>query len=249
MIVAIHQPHYLPWLRYVDKIARSDIFVLLDDAQYTKNCWQNRNKIKTARGWMYLTVPVLDPFGKQIRDVRINTQERWRAKHWNALRTNYARAPYFRRHASAFEALYRREWETLHELNVVLLTLLLDLLGIRTPLVRSSELGVPGRGSERVADICARLGATVYLSGDYAAGNHLDARALAARGIAIQLQGWECVEYPQQHMGAGFVPDLSIVDLLFNQGEDSLTALYRSRRAVVPEMRGTNEPAGLAAGR
>src|SRR5579862_8159489 len=91
MIVAIHQPHYLPWLRYIDKIARSDVFVLLDDAQYTKNGWQNRNKIKCAAGsrcvdgWMYLTVPVLaGPSTRRINQVEVSRDKRWRTQHWGA---------------------------------------------------------------------------------------------------------------------------------------------------------------------
>ena len=185
MIVAIHQPHYLPWLRYVDKIARSDIFVLLDDAAYTKNGWQNRNKIKGGQGWMYVTVPVLDAYGKPIREVRINNQERWRAKHRAALCTNYARAPFFDRYGAHFDRIYAQEWETLHQLSVHMLETVLSLLGIRTRLLRSSALGVPGTATQRLVDICARLGATTYLTGDYAAENHLDTRLFRERGIEI----------------------------------------------------------------
>ncbi len=232
MIVAIHQPHYLPWTRYVDKIARSDVFVLLDSAQYTKNGWQNRNKIKCAQGWMYLTVPVLGAFARPISEVRINNQARWREKHWAALCTNYSRAPFFGHYREYFEPIYRGQWELLHGLSVHVLKSLLSALGIRTPLVRSSALGVSGRGTELLADICVRLGATAYLSGDYAAGNHLDMRVFRERGIAVQLQGWQCQEYRQQHMQAGFVTDLSIVDLLFNEGEGSLAVLGRCRREV-----------------
>lgn len=230
MIVGIHQPHYLPWLRYIDKLVRSDVFVLLDDVQYTKNGWQNRNKIKCAQGWMYLTVPVRDAFAKPILDVRINNQERWRQKHWTALRTNYARAPYFDRYAGALEDLYRREWDRLCDLSIAFLERVLSWLDIGTRLVRSSALGVPGRGSERVAEICVRLGATEYLTGDYAAANHLDVQAVRARGVEVRPQQWACVDYPQQYPRAGFVPDLSIVDLLFNQGNGSLAVLERCRR-------------------
>ena len=170
MIAGIHQPHYLPWLRYIDKIARSDVFVLLDSVQYTKNGWQNRNKIKSTQGWMYLTVPVLDAFGRPITEVRINNQTRWRDKHWAALVTNYSRAPFFGRYRELLEPTYREQWDLLHDLSVHTLELLLSALGIRTPLVRSSTLGVSGSGTELLANICAKLGATTYLSGDYAAG-------------------------------------------------------------------------------
>jgi WbqC-like protein family len=230
MIVAIHQPHYLPWLRYVDKIARSDVFVLLDDAAYTKNGWQNRNKIKGAHGWMYLTVPVLRAYGKPIREVHINNQERWRTKHWTALCTNYARAPFFDLYRAHFERIYAREWETLHELSVHMLQTILSLLGVRTRLLRSSALGVPGTATPRLVEICAQLGATTYLTGDYAAGNHLEMDLFRERGIDVRLQGWQCQEYRQQHIAVGFLPDLSIVDLLFNQGEGSLALLERCHR-------------------
>lgn len=235
MIVGIHQPHYLPWLRYIDKIARSDVFVLLDDADYTKNGWQNRNKVKCAQGWMYLTVPVRDAFGKPILDVQIDGGQRWRDKHLMALRTNYARAPFFGRYFAMFEAVYGRPWDSLVDLNMAILRDVLAAFEIRTRIVRSSELGVPGRRSDRLVDICRRLGATAYLTGDYAAGNHLDCGVFEAQGIELQYQGWRCASYTQQHAGAGFVPDLSIVDLLFNEGPDGRGVLQRSRVGVLPE--------------
>ncbi len=232
MIAGIHQPHYLPWLRYVDKIARSDVFVLLDDVQYTKNGWQNRNKIKSAQGWMYLTVPVRDAFGKRIAEVGINNTDRWRAKHWNSLRTNYARAPYFARYREGLEALYAREWLQLADLSLEMLQVLLYNLGVKTPVVRSSTLGVPGSGTQRLVDVCRAVGATTYLTGDYAASNHLDAELFRAAGIELTPQGWHCAPYAQQHPGLGFIPDLSIVDLLFNVGPGSLDLLMRSRASA-----------------
>ncbi|MDR7415096.1 MAG: WbqC family protein [Armatimonadota bacterium] len=238
MIVAAHQPHYLPWLRYVDKVVRSEVFVLLDDAQYTKNGWQNRNRIKTAQGWTYLTVPVEDPFGKPIVEVRICNRESWRRKHWNALRTNYGRAPYFRRYAEVFEAVYAREWESLWELNLHLLAEILRALGAGTQLVRSSELGVPGRATERLVAICRALGADVYLTGDYAATNHLDVGLFEEAGIEVRLQNWSCPTYRQLFPQAGFLPDLSVVDLLFNEGDRALEILMgRPDRPVPPATR------------
>lgn len=229
MIAAIHQPHYLPWLRYVDKIARSDVFVLLDDAQFTKHGWQNRNKIKSAQGWIYLTVPVLDPFGKPILEVRINTADRWRVKHRQALRTNYSRASSYRDCAGVIDEIYDRPWELLAELNAAMLERILGLMGISTPVVRSSQLGVGGRGTERLVAICRRLGATTYLTGDFAASNHLDAALFADAGIAVRAQGWRCEVYRQQFPQAGFIPDLSVLDLLFNEGPASAAVLARSR--------------------
>src|SRR5207302_8382698 len=138
--------------------------------------------------------------------------------------------PFFGRYRELLEPIYRQQWELVHDLSVHALELFLSALGIRTPLVRSSTLGVSGSGTELLANICAKLRATAYLSGDYAAGNHLDIRVFKERGIGVQVQGWQCQEYRQQHLQAGFVPDLSIADLLFNEGEGSLGVLRRCRR-------------------
>src|SRR5579884_3120031 len=183
MKVAIHQPHYLPWLRYAAKLMLADVFVLLDDVQYTKNGWQNRNRIKHATGWMYLTVPVSAHHGDRICDVAI-AGDRWRGQHWRSLQSAYARSPYFRDHRAFFEDLY-------------------------------------GRRSERLVRICQRLGATEYLSGVYAAQNHLDAHAFRGSGVEVRVLEWTCPPYRQGHPAAGFIPDLSVVDLLFNEGPHS----------------------------
>src|SRR3990170_6236967 len=98
MLAAIHQLHYLSWLRYLEKVARADVFVVLDDVQYTKNGFQNRTKIKQASGWMYLTVPVRAHAGQHLREVECAPVPGWRERHWGALQSNYGRAPYFGQH-------------------------------------------------------------------------------------------------------------------------------------------------------
>ncbi|MDR7413418.1 MAG: WbqC family protein [Armatimonadota bacterium] len=231
MIVAAHQPHYLPWLRYMAKAALADVFVLLDDAQYTKNGWQNRNRIKTADGWTYLTVPVHAHADSRILEVEV-AGERWRTQHWKSLRTAYGRAPYFSSHAGFFESFYATPWERLVDLNLASLEYLRSALGIRTPFVRASSLGVAGGGSERLVRICKELGATVYLSGAYAAGHHLDPLAFGGSGVALAVVEWECPTYRQCHPKAGFVPDLSVVDLLFNEGPRALAVLLGGARIL-----------------
>ncbi|MCL6499746.1 MAG: WbqC family protein [Firmicutes bacterium] len=231
MIVAAHQPHYLPWLRYMAKVALADVFVLLDDVQYTRRGWQNRNRIKTADGWTYLTVPVHTHADSRILDVKV-AEERWRTQHWKSLRTAYGRSPHFSPHAGFFESFYANPWERLVDLNVASLDYLRSALGIRTPFVRASSLGVPGRASERLVRICKELGATLYLSGAYAATNHLDRSAFRGSGVEIAVLQWECPTYTQCHPKAGFVPDLSVVDLLFNEGPRALTVLLGGARIL-----------------
>jgi hypothetical protein len=225
MIVAIHQPHYLPWLRYIHKIASCDIFVLLDDVQYTKNGWQNRNKIKGPNGPLLLTVPVRDAAFRPITEVEINPQVQWREKHWKSILLSYGKAPYFRQFRDVFEEIFAEEWDTLVALNVRILDAMTRAFGISTQVVRSSDLAVPGQATERLINLCRRLNASHYLTGAFAAGNHLDAEAFAASGITIRIQEWACPQYRQQVPGLGFIPDLSAIDLLFNGGPQSLQIL------------------------
>ena len=231
MQVAIHQPHYLPWLRYIEKIAASDLFILLDDVDYTKNGWQNRNKIKCADGWMYLTVPVSASLHQPICEVKI-TDGGWSEKHLRSLQTNYGRAPYFDDHLPFFCDIYGRQWESLHELNETILSYCLGERDIRTPILRSSELKVKGVATERLVNLCGTVNATRYYSGAYAAEVYLEASKFAEAGIELVFQEWHCPEYSQQFPKAGFIPDLSFVDLLMNEGSNSLNVLTKGSQSL-----------------
>jgi hypothetical protein len=221
----MHQPHYLPWLRYIHKLASSDVFVILDDVQFTKNGWQNRNKIKGAQGPVCLTVPVRDPAFKPINAVEIDAQSAWREKHWKSLLFTYSKAPFFRRFGPVFEQALAEPWERLAPLNCHLIRALCQGFGIRTSLVLSSTLEVQGASTERLVRICQVLGADRYLTGAYAMGNHMDERMFGNCGISVEIQAWECPQYRQQFPGVGFLPDLSGVDLLFNEGPGGLRLL------------------------
>jgi hypothetical protein len=218
MLVSIHQPHYLPWLRYCDKIARSDLFILLDDVQYEKNGFQNRNKIKTAQGWAYLTVPVQKPTGRVIREIKIDNLTDWREKHQRTLEMSYRRAPHFERYWPEWIALYEQEWTHLAALNREMLLLILRQLKISTPVVLSSDLPTRGRATERLAELCGAVGGDSYLSGRYALEAYLDPTILSSAGIGLALQEWQAPTYCQLYPAAGVLPDLAVVDLLFNTG-------------------------------
>ena len=140
MIVAVHQPQYLPWLGYFDKMDRADVFVLLDTVQFKKNEWQNRNRIKTASGPQWLTVPVTYRFPQRIREVGINNRERWQHRQRQAILTNYRQAPCWDFVAPLIEELLTPAWERLSLLNISSVAGLAKLLGIATPLFVASEL-------------------------------------------------------------------------------------------------------------
>lgn len=165
MIVAIHQPQYLPWIGYFDKLDRADVFVLLDNVQYKKNEWQNRNRIRTSQGWQWITVPVLYHYPEKIDAVKINNTTDWRRKHLNALVYNYSKAPFFEEHRLFFEETFSCHWENLVEINVHILQYLNRALGINKEIVLASSLALREEPTERLVDICKHVQADTYLSG------------------------------------------------------------------------------------
>ncbi len=166
MIVTIHQPQYLPWLGYFDKISRADIFILLDNVQFKKNEWQNRNRIRTPQGWQWLTVPVLHDFGTKINEMKINNRDTWRKKHLRALELNYAKAPYFDMYFPHFQQILEMEWDNLSGINICLVGKLMELLGIKTKTVLASQYEASAHKTLRLVDLCRHFGACTYLSGE-----------------------------------------------------------------------------------
>ena len=220
MIVAVHQPQYLPWIGYFDKMRRADVFCYLDDVQYKKNEWQNRNRIKTAQEWQWLTVPVRYRFPEKINEVRINNTTNWRKKHLQALITNYSRAPFYKDYISIFEDIFSNEWEFIAELNIHLIERLREALQLQEKTTAiSSELDLREEPTDRLIDICEALGADTYLAGQGAAG-YMDVERFEKNGLKVITQNIKHPVYPQ--LFKDFQSHLSIVDLLFNCGSDSL---------------------------
>lgn len=223
MLVGIHQLHYLPWLRYFEKIARSDVFIVLDNIQYNKNGWQNRNRIKTPQGELVLTVPVLDAYAQSLDEVVIDNHGSWQKKHWRSMQQSYSKAPHYASYAPFLESCYGTRWELLNDLNRHMLDGFIEALGITTQVVYASELDVPGTATERLVNLIQAVGGTQYYSGAYALDAYLDAAALKAAGIELVLQQWHAPDYPQLH--GPFIPDLSILDLIMNCGPNALRTI------------------------
>jgi hypothetical protein len=225
MIIGILQPGYLPWLGFFEQMHRSDIFVMYDDVQYDKEGWRNRNRIKTATGIQWLTVPVLLKFNEHpiIFDVRIDNKVNWRKKHLGAIRQNYIKAPFFRKYIEIFEVAYSREWEYLVDLDLYFIEKLAECLGMsHKKIVRSSSFQVKGERIERLVNMCKFFGAGTFYEG--AAGkNYMDVDYFLRHGIEVEFQDYQHPTYPQLH--GEFVPYLSVIDLLFNRGEDSMAIL------------------------
>lgn len=224
-VIGILQPGYLPWLGFFEQLHRSDVFVVYDDVQYDKNGWRNRNRIKTANGPQWLTVPVSVDYSTHpsIHSVRINNGTDWRRKHLLSIRQNYSQAPFFRDTIGVFEEAFSRPWELLADLDMHLIVKLADLLGMGSKqIVRSSTLGVPGQRVERLIAICQNLGADTFYEG--AAGrDYIQTAEFEAHGVKVEFQDYKHPVYRQLY--GEFIPQLSVVDLLFNCGPEALDIL------------------------
>ena len=223
MIVSIHQPQYLPWLGYFHKMNRADAFVFLDTVQFKKNEFQNRNRIKGPQGPQWLTVPVLQQLGQDIRDVRINTTVRWQKKHITGLASCYGRAPYYGAYKDALEDLLDQPWELLSSLNIEATKLIASLIGIDTPLSLASEMEcVSDDRDRRLIEITQKLGGSSYLAG-IGGRDYMNMATWEEAGIEVLFQAFEHPVYPQ--VFNGFSSHLSAVDLLFNAGEEAMEYL------------------------
>lgn len=222
--VAIHQPQYLPYLGFFHKLGHCDVFVALDNVQFQKNGVQNRNKIKTSQGWQWLTVPVMHDFGQPILGVAINPNVSWQRKHWNALASNYGRAPFFNEFSPSLRLLLEQEWHNLCQLDMALTQWAMAVLKIETPIVYASQLGATGNQTELLIKICQAVGADCYLSGP-GGRRYMDLEAFAAAGITVEWQAFNAPVYSQLFPQVGFVPDLSAVDAIFNCGAEARSFL------------------------
>lgn len=235
MTLAGHQPNYLPYLGFFHKLACCDLFVIVDNVQFVKRGpfgWMHRNKIRTHDGWMWLTVPVLTRgrFTQKIVDTMINNQVDWRRKHWKAIYLNYKKTPYFRKYSDFFYQIYGREWDKIAELNEAIILYIKEQLGIKTRVLRASEVGVQGGASDLIVDMCKRTGADKYLHGKHGQ-DYIDESKFLENNIECLYQDFEHPVYEQ--LRKPFIPFLSAIDLLFNEGEASLEILMNGNEARV----------------
>lgn len=215
--VGIIQPNFIPWRGYFDFIRDVDVFVFLDDVQYTKRDWRNRNRIRTTDGGSrWLTVPVRAAQGDLIREVGIDMSSEWRTEHAHVIEANYRNAPFFAEVFEMLEESYRRH-HRLSDLDIDLCQRVMKRLGISTPTVRSSELNAPGRKDEKLIEITRQLGGTRYLSGPSAKA-YIRPELWDAAGIELTYKVYS--DYPiYAQISEPFDPHVSIIDLLSMVGD------------------------------
>jgi hypothetical protein len=229
--IAINQPTYLPWMGYFDLADQVDLFVILDNVQFVKQSWQQRNRIRGGSGLQWLTVPVVfrGRLGQLIKDVEIRDTE-FASDHIRAIELAYRRAPFFSEYfPSLREGLEQLRKGSLLNLNAGLIGWALKILKIRTPLVFASSLGVDGKRTELLAKICEAVGATEYLSPMGSAEYLLSEQdVLRRRRINIWFQNYQHPQYRQVFMP--FEPFASVIDLIFNCGEKAIEIMRSGRK-------------------
>lgn len=220
MIVAIHQPNFLPWLGFFYKISKSDVFVLLDDVQYSKNSFINRNRIKSAKGEQWLTMPVMHSgkFGQSINEVEIPFFEKNYKKLLHTIQLNYSKSKYYTDIMQMFEN-YHDFNVRLSEFNEYFITWILQYLNINTSIYKSSEMkNIQGQSTDRLVSICKELKADKYLAG-FGSNKYQENEKFISQGIETIVYDFVHPIYPQ--LWNNFIPNLSIIDLLMNMGKES----------------------------
>ena len=220
LIVTIHQPNYFPYLGFFQKVLLSDIYVILDRAQFEFDI-TNRNKIITPEGsWSRISVPIKK--GQkffEIRNVEINNDHPWAEKNWDLICKSYDNSPFFDLYKTTLNSVFKKKWNLIFDLNFYTLKKVLEWLNIKTEIIFDSELDVTGKSSEHLLNICKKLGATKYLSGP-SGSEYLNEKIFEQNKIKVEYQKYDPIIYPQKY-AKSFVPNLSILDLLFNMGSDS----------------------------
>lgn len=218
MICAIHQPNFIPWLGYFDKIKRSDVFVLIDDVQYPKKggSWSNRVYLNFSGHKKFITAPIKRPSGLQaVNEIEFDGN-RWRDKHLKTIRTYYAKAGYFEDYFDFIASIYDYQTDNVSDFNYHAVVRLCDLYGIKTPIIKSSSINNKFSSNEMLAYLTAEVGCTTYMAGG-GASEYQDINVFSDRGIDFIYQDFQHPKYTQLN-SSSFVEGLSIIDYLFNVG-------------------------------
>lgn len=230
MIIAGHQPEYLPYIGLICKAMHADVFVFSDHLQYGKKQFQNRNRIRTADGldgWTWLTVPVMthDRFNQKIKDVVINNTLPWEKKHFKSIYYSYKGTPFFEQYIYLFEKIYLQKWEKLEDLNEAILRVIFKILDTKITIMKTSDYDIIGEKTEMLLDMCKKIGAEGYISGQ-GGKLYVDEPKFKQAGLFHQYCEFSHPVYHQKFKP--FMPNMSVIDLLFNEGPKSKEIIFNS---------------------
>tara|TARA_R110001592_G_scaffold247221_2_gene509292 strand:+ start:458 stop:1132 length:675 start_codon:yes stop_codon:yes gene_type:complete len=219
MVISIHQPNYIPWIGFFNKILLSDTYVVFDDVQYPRGKdYANRNQIKTNNGKMWLTVPIIGK-GKLWNQVEIN-KNGWVDKHLTNIKSFYKKTPYFENYYSDLEKIYLKNHNLLINLNLDLIKYFLNILNKKSNIILSSNIKTDLKGLDKILFILKSLNATKYISGSgEGSKRYINQDIFNNQNIELIWQNYEHPKYSQQFKD--FIPYMSILDLIFNEGPNS----------------------------
>lgn len=228
--VAGHQPNLYPYGGFFAKIASVDKFVIVDNTQYVKKQYQNRNRIQLHNGrvqWLSLPVKNAGHYKQKINEVEIDGSSGWQKKHAKTLLVNYKKSVFFQEFFPQLEELYNTEWQMLAGFNIAFIKLCLSYLNIKTPIYLASDLNISGMASSLILDICRKTSSDTYLHG-FHSRDYVDFEFLKSAGINNKIQDFHSMAYPQN--GTVFEPNLSILDLIFHCGKKTKEILLQSQK-------------------
>ena len=229
-LVAGHQPNLYPYGGFFAKLASVDEFVIVDNTQYVKKQYHNRNRVKFPDGearWLSIPVRNAGRFKQMINETEPDDSSNWRAKHAKTLRSNYSSTPYFDDFFPKIQELLNSEWRYLADYNIAVIDICMKYLGIETPTRRASELGVTGIATELILDICRKTNSDAYLHGKHAR-DYVNFDLLKNAGVKNLIQDYAAAEYAQ--ITGEFIPNLSVLDVIFNCGPKSLDMILAGQK-------------------
>jgi hypothetical protein len=228
---ALIQSNYLPWKGYFDIIHDVDVFVFVEDVQYTRKDWRNRNKIKTRYGTEWISVPVVGGVHQKICETRINYSKNWINRHKALIKENYVGSEYFEAYKEDIFEIYNHNFETLSELNIYAVKKICKILDINTELINSTTLNTHGTKDDKIIEICNKIGADVYLSGPAAKVYIVDEKFERA-GITLEYKDYS--GYPQySQLWGEFDHFFSIIDIIFNCGDKAPYYIWDWRKKSI----------------
>jgi hypothetical protein len=232
VLISIQQPEYFPWLGFFDKILSVDKVVFLDNVQFKKRYFENRNKIRTFDGWVWVMTPVLTKsrFKQKIEDVMIDNSQPWQRKITSTLAQNYQSSPFWTEGGEQLCELISKRWERLVDFNLAIIDFFMEKLEIKRDYCLASSLETKCNSSQLILEICRKMNASQYLSGRDGR-NYLDEKSFITSNIEVMYQDFKHPAYSQFH--GQFMPNMSIADLYFNHGRGSIDIIKAKEALLV----------------
>jgi hypothetical protein len=226
--VAIMQPTYLPWAGYFGLMMASDIFIFLDNVQFQKRGWQQRNQIKTLKGNLFLTVPVKtkNRYNQFVNEVEVDNSTDFKKNHFKSIEFNYNKTDFFKQYELELKEIYNKKYDKLVTLNYDLIYWIKEKLNIRTKLIKSSDFEKQGNKDELITNLVEKVNSKNYLFTEGSKDYILDSKIFQYKKIKLTKFNFNIEVYKQQY--ENFLPYMSIIDLLFNLGEKSEAYLKKN---------------------